>query len=252
MKPYMVASITDHEGRVLQKNGPSEVGRVLKPQTARLMIDIMKEVTREGGTAVRAALPGYSVAGKTGTAQKVVGGKYSHDKFVASFVGIVPAEEPRLVVLVTFDEPKGDIYGGLVAAPIFREIAWAALTDLGVPSNAPMPKAEPIMKTAEQKPGAISTALKTANVALKNVAQNSLRGTTQASLIAPAMFSSQENRGGKETIPDFRGLSKRSVLAILDRRSLRCELVGSGVARSQTPSPGSSGEQACRVYFGVE
>jgi cell division protein FtsI (penicillin-binding protein 3) len=135
MRPYLVSRVTDPEGETLLEVKPKAGERVLSEKTARLLLDILQEVTHEGGTGTKAALPGYTVAGKTGTAQKVVDGTYSHMKFISSFVGIVPARSPRLVVLVTIDEPQGVVYGGLVAAPVFRKIAWAALRDLGVPPD---------------------------------------------------------------------------------------------------------------------
>lgn len=145
MRPTLVSKVVDAEGRVVMEMKPKAAERVLSEKTARLLIDLLQEVTREGGTGTKAALPGYTVAGKTGTAQKVVDGTYSHTKFVSSFVGIVPAESPRLVVLVTIDEPEGVVYGGLVAAPVFRKIAWAALRDLGIPSD----KEKPLVQEAK-------------------------------------------------------------------------------------------------------
>src|SRR6185312_14084147 len=90
-----------------------------------------------GGTGTAAAIPGYTVAGKTGTAQKPDGkGGYSDTNFVASFVGMVPATKPRLVVLVVVDEPRGSIFGGVVAAPAFASIAKFDLQYLEVPPDA--------------------------------------------------------------------------------------------------------------------
>jgi cell division protein FtsI (penicillin-binding protein 3) len=90
-------------------------------------------------TGTQAALPGYQVAGKTGTAAKPEPGGYSTSRYVASFVGIVPASKPRLVILVTVDEPEGTIWGGVVAAPAFREIARFDLQYLEVPPDASTP-----------------------------------------------------------------------------------------------------------------
>ena len=88
-------------------------------------------MTQQGGTAKEAAVPGFAVAGKTGTAQKLVGRAYSHNKFNALFIGMVPADKPVLAIVVIVDEPKGAIFGGVVAAPIFREIAAQSLRVLG-------------------------------------------------------------------------------------------------------------------------
>jgi len=89
------------------------------------------------GTGTEAAVPGYTVAGKTGTASKAENGGYSRSNYVASFVGLVPAKNPRLAILVTIDEPKGAIWGGVVAAPAFAEIARFDLQYLEVPPDAP-------------------------------------------------------------------------------------------------------------------
>ena len=98
---------------------------------------MMEMVTNEGGTGTLAAVPGYRVAGKTGTAQKVdpVTGGYSADKRVASFVGFAPADNPRLVVMVVIDEPQTHVYGGLVAAPVFSRLTGQALRYLGVATD---------------------------------------------------------------------------------------------------------------------
>jgi cell division protein FtsI/penicillin-binding protein 2 len=103
-------------------------------ETATEMRRMLREVVEEGsGTA--AQVPGYRIAGKTGTAAKPEGGGYSDYRYVASFVGFVPAGDPRLVILVTVDEPRGAIWGGVVAAPAFAEIAKFALQYLEVPPN---------------------------------------------------------------------------------------------------------------------
>jgi cell division protein FtsI (penicillin-binding protein 3) len=108
---------------------PTTPERVVSARTAAEMTRMMIEVTQEGGTAPAAAIPGFRVAGKTGTSQKIdpVTRAYSHSLYVASFVGFVPAEAPEVVVLVMVDEPERSIYGGTVAAPAFRRIATAAL-----------------------------------------------------------------------------------------------------------------------------
>lgn len=105
--------------------------QVFKPETARRMRAMMMATVKKGGTALNVNVAGYSVAGKTGTANKVKNGQYTRD-VVASFVGIVPATQPRFIVAVMVDEPKKGRYGGLVAAPVFNEVAQGALRTLMV------------------------------------------------------------------------------------------------------------------------
>jgi cell division protein FtsI/penicillin-binding protein 2 len=112
--------------------------RVVSQHTADRMTAMFRDVVVEG-TGTEAAIPGYTVAGKTGTANKAENGRYVQ-KYVASFVGLVPARKPRLAILVMVDEPHGQIWGGVVAAPIFRDLARFALQYLEVPPDAPESK----------------------------------------------------------------------------------------------------------------
>ena len=111
---------------------------IVSKRTANPMMSMFRDVVLEG-TGTEAAIPGYTVAGKTGTAAKPENGRYVA-KYVASFVGLVPAEKPRLAILVMVDEPHGTIWGGSVAAPAFRDIARFALQYLEVPPDAPETK----------------------------------------------------------------------------------------------------------------
>ena len=109
---------------------------ISKTVSAQMMAMLRDVVSAEGGTGAAAKVPGYTVAGKTGTAAKPVPGGYSTSRYVASFVGVVPAKDPRLVVLVQIDEPRGAIWGGVVAAPAFSEIARSSLVELEVAPDA--------------------------------------------------------------------------------------------------------------------
>jgi cell division protein FtsI (penicillin-binding protein 3) len=138
LKPYLIERIVSSDGAVLKQGGRAEVRRVIHPETAKAVTQMLVEVTQKGGTGTRAALADYSVAGKTGTAQKVdpVHGGYTK-KNLASFLGFVPAEAPRLVILVAIDEPEVHRMGGDAAAPAWSAIAKEALRQLGVaPTHA--------------------------------------------------------------------------------------------------------------------
>jgi cell division protein FtsI (penicillin-binding protein 3) len=121
--------VLEEDGAAVEP-GPRE--RVISRANAEKLREMLEGVLEAGGTASAVELPGYTLAGKTGTAQKVVDGVYSETEFVASFVGFAPAEDPRLLVTVVVDNPKGDYYGGTVAAPAFGEIARFALPYLGI------------------------------------------------------------------------------------------------------------------------
>jgi cell division protein FtsI (penicillin-binding protein 3) len=122
---------------ILDENGSpvsqSPCKRVISADNAGKIRKMLEGVLEPGGTAANVSVPGYTLAGKTGTAQKVVDGTYSDTQFVASFVGFAPAQDPRLLAAIVVDNPKGDIYGGTVAAPAFGEIAKFALPYLGIP-----------------------------------------------------------------------------------------------------------------------
>jgi cell division protein FtsI (penicillin-binding protein 3) len=133
--PHVVSQIISPDGRVLDSFKDKEMKRVMSSKTAGIFKDILKSVTEEGGTGKSASVDGNGVAGKTGTAQIInpVTKRYSKEKYVSSFVGFVPADNPRLAMIVVVYEPKGQIYGGVVAAPVFRDIANQALSYLNVP-----------------------------------------------------------------------------------------------------------------------
>ena len=138
MKPYLVSAVTDSRGRVVKSYGPRPVRRVISEDTARKVREMMAEVVREGGTGTKAAMSGYTVCGKTGTAQKVVDRVYAKGKYIASFVGFVPKDKPALAIIAILDEPRGkQYYGGIVSAPVFKEIAERALPYFNIPPENP-------------------------------------------------------------------------------------------------------------------
>ncbi len=122
---------------LLKLDAPAIGTQVFSAHTARELRGMLELVVLPGGTAPLAQIPGYSVGGKTGTAHKLENGRYI-DRYVASFVGLAPASAPRLIVAVMIDEPRGEYYGGLVAAPVFSQVTGAALHLLNVPNDAPL------------------------------------------------------------------------------------------------------------------
>jgi len=138
MKPYLVSAIRDQQGRLIAQVSPQVRRRPITAETARVLSKILESVVREG-TGRRAAVPSYRVAGKTGTAQKydLEANAYSSTRFVASFVGYAPARDPRLTIVVVIDEPQGEAWGGVVAAPVFRRVAEQVLPYLGISTHAP-------------------------------------------------------------------------------------------------------------------
>jgi cell division protein FtsI (penicillin-binding protein 3) len=122
------------------KREPQEIvgERVFSPAVARKVRAMMETVTQEGGTGIRTRVPGYRVAGKTGTAHKLVDGRYAPNRFLSSFVGMAPASNPRLIIGVVIDEPSGGVYyGGSTAGPVFAQVMAASLRQLAVPPDAP-------------------------------------------------------------------------------------------------------------------
>ncbi len=142
MRPLVVGRVLNPDGSVAIEYAPRPRGRAVSAAAARQMADLLRGVCTRQGTAAAAEIPGYDVAGKTGTTQKLVNGRYSSAHHVASFSGFLPASDPRLAITVVVDEPTGSGvgYGGKVSAPVFREIAQRAIRRLEIPPANPAPR----------------------------------------------------------------------------------------------------------------
>ena len=211
MRPYVTQRVVSPQGEVVLENQPHVVRRVVSEKTAKQLASMLSQVTTEGGTGAMANIEGFEVAGKTGTAQKAdpVHGGYSN-KRVGSFVGFVPANNPRLVALVLIDEPEGSVYGGVVAAPVFRNIAQGALRR---------------MMVAPQKTEALPVAA--------NIAQGELP------LRRIVKLSSESAAAGNDTqVPDFIGLSMREALEKAQLSKIKVKLQGNGYVVKQLPAAG--------------
>lgn len=223
MKPYLVERVIDDAGRELKHIQPQPVRRVISADTAATVTRMMETVVATGGTGTKAAIEGFRVAGKTGTAQKVdpVSRGYSATKRTASFIGFVPAEKPQLTILVVIDEPSTSPYGGVVAAPAFREIAFNTLCYLkGTNGGATTPTMQ--VKAAPAQPAVPQAA------ALRE--------------LEPAPEVGEGGRidvaGAGTVMPDFRGMSMRRVLQVMEKRQINIQLRGSGRVIEQYPQPG--------------
>jgi cell division protein FtsI (penicillin-binding protein 3) len=230
MKPFLVSRVSRPSGELVKEFEPKSLGAVIRPETARTLAQLLEAVTQEGGTGTAAAIPGYRVAGKTGTAQKFDNKKkaYSKTDYFSSFVGFAPVENPRLVVYVGLDSPQGNqIYGGQVAAPIFRNVMSAALYQLKLP---PTQRTLPL---AEEE---------TFNKGERKLLTEIIDSNTE---------QTQRVSAKSRTIPDFSGLSIRQAMALVEGRGFTIDIEGSGIAFQQEPHPGrilKDGE-VCRVHF---
>lgn len=130
VKPRVVKAITDHEGNVVERFEPEVINQPISAKASKELLSILENVC-ENGTGKRARIPGYRVGGKTGTAQMVENGVYSSGNYIASFLGVAPIDDPRIVVLVKIEKPH-PYWGGLVAGPVFKAVAEPALWKLGV------------------------------------------------------------------------------------------------------------------------
>ncbi len=248
MEPHIVKEITSPQGARVQDFPPRPVRRVMSQQSARQMLEIMETVTQAGGTAKEAAPPGFTVAGKTGTAQKLVGRAFSHSKFYALFIGLVPADKPVLAIAVIVDEPKGAIYGGVVAAPVFREIAAQSLRVLGYYPQPESPKDKNLPVLAKKAP----TRAKESKPAKETTAAKETPAPPPAPTLAQLLpFKMDKPKEPLKVMPDLRGRTIREVLDLLNHAGLKCRLDGSGLAVSQEPSPGTAIEPGgtCSVKF---
>jgi len=228
MRPQIVQRITDPEGKVLYEARPEPVRRALSPRVARTLREFMGEVV-VSGTGKEAALSWIEVGGKTGTSEKLVDGHYSSRRHYASFVGMAPLEEPRIVCLVMIDEPKGGKqFGGSAAAPVFRGMmeSWGRL-----PGASIRPEFEKLL--IPKPPG------------------DRERRFGPASAYADPPQETTAGVSG-QGVPDVRNVSLRSALKTLRSHGLTARFQGSGVVTRQDPPPGSRGTGPVALWCSTE
>lgn len=216
-KPYIVARVSDVEGKVVEQVAPTVRRQVVSPSVARTVTEMLTAVTGPEGTGRAAAMEGYLVAGKTGTAQKSdARGGYANNQWIATFAGFVPAERPRLAISVVIDEPVIEHYGGVVAGPVFRRIAAEALRHMGASPAASKDKLAQVVKQLREQRGP----------------------TPSVSAVKPPP-TEQATVDGQVRVPNVLGEGARAALVTLARAGLSATLLGSGAAVEQSPGPGA-------------
>ncbi|HLW71752.1 MAG TPA: penicillin-binding protein [Candidatus Binataceae bacterium] len=228
MRPYVVKSITDASGTL--RHTPQVLRRAVSPAAAHTMNDLLRNVvSAPDGTGRLAQVANFTVAGKTGTAQMVnpATGAYYQNRLVASFVGFVPAKDPRLVILVVLYDVPDRHFGGLYAAPIFSQIATAALGHLDVEPERPATTLASILPLPGNLDGAFEDARKDAPDRSSASGSDDQFQTARAGRAAASGLT-----------PNFLGLSLRGALALARAESLNPEIEGAGYVTAQTPAPG--------------
>ncbi len=229
MKPFVVRGLMDRKGNVVQSYRPTVVRRVISPQTAGRITAILTDVVgAEDGTGKQARIANVAVAGKTGTSQKFDFSRraYSTERVKTSFMGFFPAEEPQIAILVILDEPQRDKWGGVAAAPVFRNIGEQILTRFK--TNIRVTLAPDEEKTAD-------------DMKLRLIS-------------APAPLANQTALEGDEAaVPDFRGMTIRDVLRKAKEKGIEVRVIGSGWATAQQPAAGlpAPENRLCTVTFSM-
>ena len=253
--PHLVREVRSADGTVVYSASPEE-RRVVSQETAQTLRGMLEEVT-VNGTAKQARLDGYTAAGKTGTAQKIdpKTRAYSKTKFIGSFVGFAPVENPAVVIIVVIDEPVGGYHGGEVAAPVFREIAEQVLPALSITPDTEL-KAAP-------QPGLLARfSMSPEALASLREAQERERAARDATLPREAEVGG--GAGGMRKVvytvatrhalvmPDLRGRSVRDAARVCEQLGLQLEARGEGRALRQSPQAGAEVEsgQTVRIDFG--
>jgi cell division protein FtsI/penicillin-binding protein 2 len=253
---HIVKQVNDPEGDLIYQPTRHKE-EIIRPTTVSQLKRAMTTVVSHG-TGRTSQLNGYSSAGKTGTAQKIVNGVYSKEKYVASFVGFAPVANPALITLVVINEPKGIPWGGYVAGPAFKEIMERALIQLRVPQDRPQSPRLPSSELVRARsPVEEQMSEKSISDAEKRLLLSNLEETV-LDIREGEVSSGQENTVtlflDARVLPDFRGKNLREVARECAAMGLRLKISGTGIAVGQRPEPGKrfSKGTLCEVFFSKE
>lgn len=247
VRPHLIRRVNDASGETTEEVETRMRRRVVPTRIARLVGEMLTAVTGPEGTATEAAIDGYLSAGKTGTAQKAdyLGGGYSDDKWVASFVGFVPADRPRLVISVVIDEPIIAHTGGQVAAPVFRRVGEGALRHLGVPTATGGEALEQFRREQTRRRRQLARYERQAEREARQARREARRARREAERNGESIAASEEDlpeqllAEGETRVPDLTGQTARGALTRLAEAGLRGRLLGSGVVQTQLPVAGA-------------
>ncbi|MFA4916349.1 MAG: penicillin-binding transpeptidase domain-containing protein [Syntrophales bacterium] len=231
MQPYVVRGLVDNKGQIVKVNRPTVVRRVISPDTAKRLTAILTDVVGdEDGTGKNARITNVSVAGKTGTSQKFdfIRKVYSSERVRTSFMGFFPAEDPQVVILIVLDEPQKGKWGGVAAAPVFKNIGEQIITTCFKTNIREVSPPVPVL--GEEKIGGKVKLVSTEEMIMENAVAEDV---------------------DEEVMPDFRGMTIREALKQSKKRGIELNVTGSGWAVSQEPSPGVSisDHHSCTVSF---
>jgi len=235
----------------------AERSRILSSRTASELTEMLTGVVKRG-TAKGSQLEGFSAAGKTGTAQKIdPNGRYSHSRFIASFVGFAPAERPALAMVVTIDEPRGHYYGGEVAAPVFRNIAEQALRYLAISPDQELTAVQiakrhqsqaSIRDLAQDQFEPVNAVWEGESGAPPSLQPATLPSASPLPVAEPETAVSISETATVE-VPDLRGRSIRAAIAELSKLGLQLGAFGSGLVVEQSPSPSARVEPGSKIMI---
>jgi stage V sporulation protein D (sporulation-specific penicillin-binding protein) len=255
MKPRLVSQLIDSEGNIVIKNEPEIKRQVISKTTSDTMLNMMESVV-SNGTGKNAYVPGYRVAGKTGTAQKIIDGRYAPGKYIGSFIAIAPANNPQIAILVIVDEPVGIYYGGSVAAPVAAKVIEETLSYMEIKpefTEEEKEKFEYIVKVPDVRNKKIGDAGKilielgfkytteTYNIKQdsKVIDQFPLPGTEVSKGSIIDLYLDEDFKSeNKIRMPNLIGKSREDVIKILDGLNLKYQFKGEGVAIQQKPESG--------------
>jgi len=255
LKPRIVLKSRSSAVEKVSFEPEAERSRILSSQTTSELTEMLTGVVKRG-TAKGSQLEGFSAAGKTGTAQKIdPNGRYSHSRFIASFVGFAPAERPALAMVVTIDEPRGHYYGGEVAAPVFRNIAEQALRYLSISPDQELTPAQMAKRRQLQAsiPDLAHDQFEPVNAVWEGETDTPPApqpvASSSALPIAETAAEGSFSESGTIEVPDLRGRSIRAAIAELSKIGLQLGAFGSGLVVEQSPAPASKVEPGSKVMI---